>query len=99
MKIGEWVVYNDEGLWFGFFNEHRVSYPTKTAAIEDVSAACWDVRNTPKVHRVGVGKYIYTPKDSGTNRFRSEFYIERLTPENTAHFEQLYQDALEEQDD
>lgn len=99
MKIGEWVIYNDDGLWVGFFNEKRVSYPTKAAAIKDVSVACWDIRKTPKVHRVGTGKYIYTPKDPDTNLFGEAYTIEKLTSENLARFEQLYQDTLEEQTD
>lgn len=99
MRIGEWVVYNDDGLWFGFFDEHKVAYPTKTAAIEDVSAACLDTRKTPKVCRAGAGKYTYTPKDPDTDLFGEAYTIEKLTSENLARFEQLYQDTLEEQTD
>lgn len=96
IKAGEWVVYNDDGLWFGFFDEHRVAYPTKTVAIKDISAACLDIRKSPKVCRARAGKYIYTPKDPDTNTFGETYIIEKLTPENLARFEQLYQDSLEE---
>lgn len=99
MKAGEWVVYNDDGLWFGIFDEHRIAYPTKTAAIEDLSTACLDVRKVPKVCRAGASKYIYTPKDPDTNLFGEAYTIEKLTTENLARFEQLYQNALEEQAD
>lgn len=98
MKVGEWVVCDDDGLWFGVFDEYKVSYPTKAAAIGDISAACLDVRKTPKVRRVRAGKYVYTPKDPDTNLFGEEYIVEKLTPENLVHFEQLYQDALKEQD-
>lgn len=99
MKAGEWVVYNDDGLWFGIFDEHRIAYPTKTAAIEDLSTVCLDVRKVPKVCRAGASKYIYTPKDPDTNLFGEAYTIEKLTTENLARFEQLYQNALEEQAD
>ena len=81
MKAGEWVVYNDDGLWFGFFDEHKVAYPTKTAAIEDVPAACLDARKTPKVCCAGVGMCIHIrPERSRHQSIRGGVHHRKTDP-------------------
>ena len=96
MKPGEWVVYTEDGLWFGVFDDDRLTYPTMKKAVDAISCASWDIRIAPKLRRKGTGSYIYTPKNCDTGRFDDEYFIERLTADNLERFKKMYEEAISE---
>lgn len=96
MKLGEWVIYTEDGLWFGYFDNDGPTYPTKKAAIDDIACASMDTRRTPKIRRVGHCSYIYTPKNPDTGLLDSEYYVERLTTDNLERFKEMYDEAMAE---
>lgn len=97
MKVGEWVVYTEDGLWFGHFGNTSPSYLTKKDAVDDVACASMDTRRTPKIRRTGPGSYVYTPKNPDTGMFCDEYFIERLTADNLERFQKMYYEAISEE--
>lgn len=78
IKIGDWVVITEDGLWA----MDSYTFKTKAQAIDDVSCATLDPRGTPKVKRLSKGDYLYYPKDVDYGTFGDSYNIKRITEEN-----------------
>lgn len=89
-KLGEWVVYTDDGLFIRE-TDGKASYPTKKAALKSILESCIDDRFIPKVNKIVSGVYIYRPKNPETQEFGQEYCIKKIKKHNLEEIQELYE--------
>lgn len=85
MKVGDWIVVSESGIWCSPFNDNY-TFVTKKEAVKDVADAKLDVRNKPKIRRITSGLYEYILKSCDQGYSKESYSIIKLNKHNVENY-------------